>query len=99
MVYSGIYRCSGCSATFADPTSWREAVSTTSVASNAEKRPGTGIGPGDNAGPVPGLFASWGSSPASPVDAQGYGRTEADTEEIREAARRANKSKGRKWGP
>jgi hypothetical protein len=39
MVYSGIYRCSGCSLTFTDPSTWREAPDTVDPSSVAAGTP------------------------------------------------------------
>jgi hypothetical protein len=59
MVYSGLYRCSGCSVTFADPTAWREASAAAVAAKpvtpdSATRMPTTHLPTG---GPN---FATWG---------------------------------------
>jgi hypothetical protein len=43
-------------------------------------------------------MSSWGSKPTVTPDPSSYGYNEADTKAIKEAAARANKAKGRKWG-
>jgi hypothetical protein len=96
MTYSDLYRCSGCSVTFADPVAWREAAAQTAPAATERPR-GAGIGPSDHTGPVPELMSSWGSMPTQTPDASTYGYNEVDTRAIKGAAARANKAKGRGW--
>ncbi len=97
MTYSDLYRCSGCSVTFADPVAWRQAASK-QVPEQTVRRPGPGIGPSDHTGPLPELMSSWGSKPTDTPDASTYGYNDVDSKAIKEAAARANKSKGRGWG-
>ncbi len=96
MTYSDLYRCSGCSVTFADPVAWRQAAAPPAP-DVVVRRPGAGIGPSDHAGPVPELMSTWGSKPTDTPDASTYGYNEADTKAIKEAAARANRAKGRGW--
>ncbi len=87
MTYSGLYQCSGCSATFADPAAWRKEV----------VHRGVGVGPSNHAGPKAELLASWGAEREDVPDPNTYGYNETDQKAIKEAAARANRSKGRKW--
>ncbi len=95
MTYSGLYRCSGCSATFADPAAWRQAA-VQSSATREWTHKGVGIGPSDHSGPKPELLASWGAKRDDVPDPSTYGYNETDQKAIQEAAARANRSKGRK---
>ena len=99
MQYSGLYRCSGCSVTFSDPTAWREGGDAEIAAADvsrvhhvaAEARPSFAASDaGHN-------FATGHMAvPRMPGEPIGYGRSESDLKEIREAAERANTSKGRR---
>lgn len=60
MTYSGLYRCSGCSATFADPAAWRQAAVQSPATTGLPHR-GAGIGRSDHTGPKPELLATWGA--------------------------------------
>jgi hypothetical protein len=87
MTYSGLYRCSGCSATFADPAAWRQAVA----------HRGVGIGSSDHTGPKAELLASWGPRREDMPNSSMYGYNATDQKAIQEAAARANRYKGPKW--
>ncbi|CAM5796350.1 hypothetical protein RFUL19S_04241 [Rhizobacter fulvus] len=97
MTYSDLYRCSGCSATFANPAAWRQAVEPTTRHPSASRASPFGIGPSIDAGPVLPLLASWGGSSAVIAVPNAYGYNEADTTAIKEAAATANRAKGQKW--
>ena len=92
MAYSGLYRCSGCSVTFADPAAWRESPKGSTSTSGVEE---------SSASPPPTpsehnfSFATWGGTPSLP-DPSTFGYNEADVKAIKEAADRANNSKGRR---
>ncbi len=96
MTYSGLYRCSGCSATFADPAAWRQAAVQSPATTGLPHR-GAGIGPSNHSEPKPELLASWGAKREGVPDPSIYGYNETDQKAIKEAASRANRSKGRKW--
>ncbi len=97
MTYSDLYRCSGCSATFADPAAWRQAVEPTARPQSTPRAAPFWIGPSSDKGLLPPLYSSPGGKPAVATDPSTYGYNEADTKAIKEAAARANRSKGRKW--
>ena len=94
MHYSGLYRCSGCSVTFSDPESWRRVVDPLVLLPSAVGKAVSQTLPTAPVSPVPPLFATWGGVPQGPADPNSYGTTETDLKVIREAAARANKSKG-----
>jgi hypothetical protein len=102
MQYSGLYRCSGCSVAFSDPSSWREGAS----APNSEAPPNVGQGEQARTEPAPtravtptgpqSFSTGWPLLPRLPGEPAGYGHSEEDLKAIREAAARANRSKGRR---
>jgi hypothetical protein len=95
MQYSGLYRCSGCSVTFSDPVAWREGHGKQPVPEAAAELPAPTATSAVEAR-APGSMATWGlvmSRDAGPVP---YGYGEQDVKAIKEAAERANRSKGRR---
>ena len=92
MQYSGLYRCSGCSVAFSDPLAWQEGADEAQVASVIAETEASyaASDAGHNFAnchlPLPPM-------PGEPI---GYGHSDADLKEIREAAERANRSKGRR---
>ena len=92
MEYANLYRCSGCSVTFADPSAWREGGA--APASAREAVPGAHETRSPYAAPTGGPnLSTWGSTGVMPVLPGQYGYSEADKQAIREAAARANKGK------
>ena len=92
MQYSGLYRCSGCSVTFCDPLAWREGAEISQIVSEP-----AGAEPSCAASGAGQSFANaHPTMPRMPGEPIGYGRSAADLNEIREAAKRANRSKGRR---
>ena len=90
MTYAGLYRCSGCSVTFSDPAAWREGAGTHAEAIDSTVSPGRASGTGQSFATGHMLL------PRMPGEVIGYGHSEDDLKEIREAADRANRSKGRR---
>ena len=93
MEYSGLYRCSGCSVTFSDPLAWREGPQAVpeAVADRPAPTPMSSVD-----ARAPGTMATWGilmSRAPGPIP---YGYGEQDFKAIKEAAERANRSKGRR---
>jgi hypothetical protein len=92
MVYSGLYRCSGCSVTFSDPLAWRDAASGESTAhvepAPVQISPPSVVSPGRDTNP-----SGWGITLPRLGQPLGFGYSEEDLKEIRDAAARANKSK------
>lgn len=103
MTYSGLYRCSGCSVTFADPAAWRESpaiASPTHVIGQQASAPPTQPlaevptdATTDASLPHGALMSTWGSMPPRLHDPTAFGNGEADYAAIKEAAMRAGKSK------
>ena len=95
MGYGDLYRCSGCSVTFTDPSAWRQGPEPDIAQPTVE-------GPPDKpltsfAAPSGGSFAStWGMRLPEAATSGGFARTEEDCQGIRDAAARANRSKGRR---
>jgi hypothetical protein len=98
MTYSGLYRCSGCSVTFADPAAWREAQAVDAdVASLPDSGQRIAAPPLPANDVAPPLLAGWGPvSPLRPGEPVPVGWSDEDVRQIQEAAARANKSKGRR---
>ena len=96
MVYNGLYCCSGCSVTFSDPTAWRELTAGNAVAP-AHATPPQKEGRTPHSAPTEGpILSTWGGVLPRLGEPTGYGHSEEDLKEIRDAAARANKSKGRR---
>ena len=94
MVYSGLYRCSGCPVTFSDPVAWRDAASGKS-ATQAEITP-VQITPPPVAHPERDSNPSgWGITLPRLGQPLGYGYSEEDLKGIRDAAAPADKSKSK----
>ncbi len=111
MVYSGLYRCSGCSVTFSDPVAWRETLGKVTSDSGM---------PTDAGAVTAGLSKAGGNAPSGDIgDSQWaangnrissvshitmplpegtlpFGYSEVDRKGIEDAAARANRSKGRR---
>ena len=94
MVYSGLYRCSGCSVTFSDPLAWRDAAS-------GESTVQVGLAPVQIAPPPlesprrdtnP---SGWGITLPRLGQPLGFGYSEEDLRGIRDAAATADKSKAK----
>lgn len=94
MVYSGLYRCSGCSVTFSDPAAWREAPAdeTTAVVEATSSEPAGSTYAAPSGGPS---FSTWGGVLPRLGEPIGYGHSEEDLKEIAEAVARANKGKAK----
>jgi hypothetical protein len=97
MSYSGLYRCSGCSVTFADPTAWRgepaalEGLQSASAAEPVGSSPRPP--PGQYVPPAPPLESTWGTHIRQEPPPGTYGYSEEDCKAIKEAAERAGKGK------
>ena len=92
MEYANLYRCSGCSVTFSDPSAWREG--STPAAARSDTAPSAPAPRSPYAAPTDGPnLSTWGSASVMPVSPNQYGHNEADLLAIREAAARANKGK------
>lgn len=91
MTYSGLYRCSGCSVTFADPSAWRES----GASSVPEEESGMSVASPPPTPSSQNLLSTWGATPGV-RDPSAFGYNDADQKAITEAADRANKSKGRR---
>jgi len=94
MTFNGLYRCSGCSVTFSDPTAWREVSTSAAATAPAPCLPESRSAYSALTG-GPGL-STWGGVLPQLGEPIGYGHREEDLKEIHEAAARANKSKGRR---
>jgi DNA-directed RNA polymerase subunit RPC12/RpoP len=91
MEYANLYRCSGCSVTFTDPSAWRESSAPAAVRTAA---PSVSETRSQYAAPTDGPnLSTWGSASLMPVLPNQYGHSKADLQAIREAAARANKGK------
>lgn len=97
MVYSGLYRCSGCSVTFSDPASWREApVRDAAADSGDDIAPGHVI-PAEASGVEIASPSTWGvAAPPRTHEPNRFGDSAEDIKAIQEAAMLANRSKGRR---
>ena len=94
MVYSGLYRCSGCSVTFSDPLAWRDAASGESTA-HVERAP-VQIAPPPVESHRRDLNRSgWGITLPRLGQPLGFGYSAENLKGIRDAAARADKSKAK----
>ena len=93
MAYGPLYRCSGCSVTFTDPSAWRQGPDQDAAPSVVEVPPDKPLT--SFAAPSGESFAStWGMRlPATPG---AFASSEEDCQGIRDAAARATRSKGRR---
>lgn len=96
MVYSGLYRCSGCSVTFSDPSAWREASGSDDLTAQTTVYTATRTSSVPAHARVPNL-STWGVGATAPGlgGATPRGRSDEDLRAIREAAARANSSKAK----
>lgn len=103
MSYSGLYRCSGCSVTFADPAAWRESPAIANPTRATEEQAGarptqpqaavpSDAAPGASL-PHVARLSTWGSMLPGLRDPTAFGNSDADYAAIKEAARRAGRSK------
>lgn len=95
MEYGPLYRCSGCSVTFTDPSAWRQGPDPDNALPTIQLPPDKPLT--SYAAPSGGSFAStWGMRLPEAATPGGFARSEADCQGIRDAAARANRSKGRR---
>jgi len=96
MVYSGLFRCSGCSVTFSDPSAWREAPAPEEVMAPTVDSLTTVVTRSAPPARVPNL-STWGVGgtvhPAGGTVVHGQG--DDDIKQIHDAAARANRSKSK----
>ena len=92
MEYTNLFRCSGCSVTFTDPSAWREGSGP--APAHNDNAPDAREPRSPYAAPTGGPnLSTWGSTCVMPLLPNQFGYSEADKQAIREAAARANKGK------
>ena len=94
MVYSGLYRCSGCSVTFSDPMAWRDAALGESEA-QIESPPVQITSPPVERPERDSNPSGWGITLPRLGQPVGYGYSAEDLKGIRDAAASADKSKAK----
>lgn len=95
MVYSGLYRCSGCSLTFSDPPVWRETPAADESTALTECVPPDSVLPAADVPIRDSNPSGWGITLPRLGQPLGIGYSDEDLKGIHEAVAGANKSKAK----
>jgi len=92
MVYSGLYRCSGCSVAFSDPAAWRNGADAPTVDAATSSQAAM-VPPSHQ--PSSGGYSTWGTMAPRAGDPNSFGYRPEDIKAIQDAADWANKNRTR----